>query len=127
MEDKMKKNDIIVIVLVAFLALGIGGYYFATRTESKNAKVVIEVNGQLYKEVNLYEDQKVEIETSNNHKNLLEIKDGYASMVEADCSDQICVHQRAIHYNGETIVCLPHLIMVTVQSDEEYSVDSVAN
>lgn len=122
----MKKNDIILIVIIAAIALGIGGFYLINRTESKNAKVVITINGQLYQEANLYEDQTIEIK-NGDHTNILVIKDGYASMTEADCSDQICVHQKAIHYNGESIICLPHLVMVTIESDEEYKVDSVAN
>ncbi|MDO5520417.1 MAG: NusG domain II-containing protein [bacterium] len=122
----MKKNDIILIAIIAVLALGLGGYFLLNREESKNAKVVITVNGQLYKEANLYEDQTIEIK-EGDHTNVLEIKDGYAKMTSADCTDQICVHQKQIHYNGESIVCLPHLILITIESDEEVSLDSIAN
>lgn len=122
----MKKNDIILIAVIIAIVLGIGGFYLLNRTESKNAKVVITVGGQLYKEVSLYEDQTIEIK-DGDHTNVLEIKDGYATMKDADCADQICVHQKSIHYNGESIICLPNLVMVMIESDEEYKVDSVAN
>ncbi|MDO5294104.1 MAG: NusG domain II-containing protein [bacterium] len=122
----MKKNDIILIAIIAVLALGIGGYILLNREEPKNAKVVVTVNGHVYKEADLYEDQTIEIKYGD-YSNTLEIKDGYAKMTDADCTDQICVHQKQIHYNGETIVCLPHLVLVTIESNEDISLDSVAN
>ncbi len=122
----MKKNDVILIAVIAVLALGLGGYFLLNREEAKNAKVVIQVNGQTYQTADLYKDQTIEIKY-DDHTNVLEIKDGYAKMVSADCSDQICVNQKAIHYNGEMIICLPHLVMVTIESEEEKSLDSIAN
>lgn len=126
MEEFMKKNDVILIAVIAVLALGLGGYFLLNREEAKNAKVVIQVNGQTYQTADLYKDQTIEIKY-DDHTNVLEIKDGYAKMVSADCSDQICVNQKAIHYNGEMIICLPHLVMVTIESEEEKSLDSIAN
>ena len=50
--------------------------------------------------------------------NTLVIKDGEASMTEADCPDGICVAHRPIKNTGESIVCLPHKIVVEIQSEE---------
>ena len=41
-------------------------------------------------------------------------KDGKASMAKADCPDKICVNHAAISKKGETIVCLPHKVVVEV-------------
>ena len=55
----------------------------------------------------------------------IQIKDGEASMIEADCPDQICVHEKAISADGESIICLPNKIVVEVESDKESELDAV--
>ena len=35
-------------------------------------------------------------------------------MKDADCPDRLCVKQGSISKNGESIVCLPHKVIVTV-------------
>ncbi len=46
--------------------------------------------------------------------NILHISGHKADMVYADCPDLICVKARQISRTGESIVCLPHGIVVTV-------------
>ena len=40
-------------------------------------------------------------------------------MEEADCPDGTCVRQGAIQTPGETIVCLPHRVTVTIVGNGE--------
>ena len=47
-------------------------------------------------------------------------------MIEADCPDQLCVHQKAISKDRETIVCLPNKVVVEVKSKTESEFDSIA-
>ena len=53
------------------------------------------------------------------------IKNGKADMTEANCPDLLCVHQKAISHQGETIVCLPNKIVVSVAGGEESEIDTV--
>ena len=50
------------------------------------------------------EDRTVEIGDGNR----LVIEDGKADMVWADCPDKLCVNQKAISREGESIICLPN-------------------
>ena len=47
-------------------------------------------------------------------------------MEDASCPDQLCVHQNAIDKTGQTIVCLPNKVVVTVENGEEDEVDIMA-
>ena len=38
---------------------------------------------------------------------------------QSRCPDQICVHEKAISADGESIICLPNKIVVEVESDKE--------
>ncbi len=46
--------------------------------------------------------------------NIVQIKDYTADMIYADCPDLICVNSRSISRVGESIICLPHRLTVTV-------------
>ena len=47
-------------------------------------------------------------------------------MKEADCPDQICRKHKAIDKSGETIVCLPHKVVIEVEADtREQELDGI--
>ena len=48
-------------------------------------------------------------------------------MRKADCKDQICADHKAIEKSGETIVCLPHKVVIEIQSEDgkEQELDGV--
>lgn len=123
MKIKLEKRDKLLIVIVvcvalcAFLAHQIIGGDGA-------GKVTVKVNGELKGIYSLAEDQTIEI---NGGTNILQIKNGKADMTEADCPDQLCVNQRAISRQGESIICLPHKVVVEVESSESSELDAVTN
>lgn len=51
--------------------------------------------------------------------NRLSVRDGQIACVYADCPDQICVKHGYIGLQTETIVCLPHRMIVTVLAEGE--------
>lgn len=59
--------------------------------------------------------------------NLLSIREGTVTMQAADCRDQICVHHIPISGSNESIICLPHklVIAVTGEQGEDAALDGV--
>ena len=55
------------------------------------------------------------------------IKDGTVKMSQADCPDKLCVKNRNIHYNHETIVCLPNKVVLEIMDGEASELDMIAN
>lgn len=51
--------------------------------------------------------------------NIVEVKDGYVSVTEADCADLICVRTGKIQNQGDVIACLPHKLIIYIRSEEE--------
>ena len=47
-------------------------------------------------------------------------------MVEASCPDKLCVKHNKIHYNYESITCLPNRVYVRIVGGEESELDAVA-
>ncbi len=122
----MKKNDIILTLVILVIAcIGIVSYYMFYK--KPGSYIEITVDGKVYKTLPLNEDTTFTIKTKDNHENILEIKNGYANMTDADCPDELCVHQEKIHSQGETIVCLPHKVVITVISEEKSTIDGIAS
>ena len=50
----------------------------------------------------------------NGGTNTIEIKDGRVRMLEASCPNHLCIRQGWIRFEGQSIVCLPNKVIVTV-------------
>lgn len=112
----LKKNDFILICTLVCIAVLIIFCQYLNKEDGN--QVVITVDGEVYEILNLTEDNEVKIETEDGHYNILQIKDGKANMTESDCENQVCVNSATISNIGETIVCLPHRVIVKIVSSE---------
>lgn len=120
----MKKKDIILIAAVLVIALISLAAIKMTQKDGK--EVVVTVNGKEVYKTSINKDQTYKIPVKNG-KNILEIKDKKVTMKEADCRDQICADHKAIEKSGETIVCLPHKVVIEIKSEngKEQELDGV--
>lgn len=112
----MKKADLIIIAVVA-AAVGILIFFLYGLNSNSGSYVQIEVDGKVTQVLPLDTDTEYEIETVNDGANTIEIKDGKAKMIYANCPDGICTNHKEINRNGESIICLPHKVVVTVVND----------
>ena len=69
--------------------------------------VVAERNGEVIGSYPLDHNQRLAFTDDKGKRNVLVIQEGKAYMEEADCPDKLCVKQKAIERNGESIICLP--------------------
>lgn len=122
----MKKNDFILFITIILLSIILFASYRLFFYQPGNS-VSIFVDGELYKMLPLNKDTSLDITGADGGTNHLEIKNGAASITDADCPDKLCVHQKKIVNNGESLVCLPHKIIVRVSSRQERELDDVAN
>lgn len=121
MKIGFKKKDILLIVVI----LAVAGLAFLLHEVigAKGANcVTVKVNGMLEGVYSLAQDQEIEI---NGGSNILVIKNGKADMIEADCPDKLCVKQKAVSKNHESIICLPNKVIVEVDSSENSDFDAV--
>lgn len=118
---KLKKWDVIVIgffVLVSFMP----ALYFALEAqgEERGLYAEVKVKGEVYGTYTLTGHQGREVIRieSDLGVNIIEIIDEKVGMYEADCPDQICYVPEFISKPGETIVCLPHRVVIEVRGGE---------
>ncbi|MBR5538522.1 MAG: NusG domain II-containing protein [Clostridia bacterium] len=113
MEKTNKRNDIILIAVL--LLLTAAGLLLFNALKVGGDTVVVLIDGNESASYSLSVDKEVVIETENG-KNVLVIRDGMAFVKDADCPDGICAEHRPITKVGETIVCLPHSLVIKVES-----------
>lgn len=121
----MKKADIILLSTV--LLVGIVGIiiYFAT---GKDAEYIsINVDGKLFGMYSLSDTREIHIDSPDGGENLLKIENGQAWMVSSNCPNQDCVFHKEISRSNESIICLPHKVVITVLKQQtEGEKDAVA-
>ncbi len=117
----MKRNDLILAGAILAVAAVILAFQFFRQGNGEQL-VEISVDGEVFGTYDLTDDQTIKIGNTNR----VVIEDGAARMEWADCPDQICVNHRAVSKNGESIICLPNQVVVTVVSSEESGLDAVA-
>lgn len=122
----MKKADLIIVAIVLAIA-GILVFFLYFVNGESGKYVQVEVNGNVVETVSLNDDFKKTYDF-DGETNTLVIEDGKANMVEANCPDGICVSHKPIYRSGESIICLPHKLVVTVIDDSgaDDEVDAVA-
>lgn len=116
----MKRHDMLLVLTVLAAAGFIFLFQFFSDTISN--KVTVRINGELYGSYDLNTDRIVQCGATNT----ISIKNGEVTMEWANCPDQICVHHVSISKNGESIICLPNHVVITVENSENTDLDSIA-
>ncbi len=126
--DKKRKirNDIILVAVI--LVIAAAGLLFFGLNKEMGSSVAVNINGEQTAVYPLSVNTEVTIITGENNEyiNVLTIKDGKAYISEANCPDGICAETRAAQYVGETIVCLPHKVVVEIVAENTDSEIDVA-
>lgn len=114
---QIRKGDLLIIVVL----LLIGGTLIYQQLTPNNIGniAILEVDGQVIAEFNLeIQNEHYHVETDHGY-NILVFEEGKVRIEEADCPDQTCVRFGWIEKVGQTIVCLPHRVIVRVENNTE--------
>lgn len=115
-----KKWDIIIIsvlIILSFIPELIFGIVMGKSYNQTYAEITL--NGKFYKKIILSEhvgEDTLDIKSDYGY-NVIDIQDQSIKIIDADCKDQICVKSGFISKPGESLVCLPHKLMVEIKSN----------
>lgn len=124
----IKKMDIVIIAVLLIISFTPHLIFFKTsQKSSKNNYAIIQVDGKIHKKIDLSKVKKSEKVNLNlpNGKNTLLIKNNSIQMDSANCNDALCVKQGNISKVGQTIICLPHKLIIEIKGDELDSKDDL--
>ena len=113
-EKRLLRNDVIFIAVLLAVVLIAGACLYLFRGEGDT--VTVSVDGKEIATYPLNVDRVEDIRTGEDGINRLVIKDGKAYVETASCPDGICAAHKPIHREGESIVCLPNKVVITVKT-----------
>lgn len=111
----MKRRDFLFAAAVVFLII----LCFLLRSVLYHGEAVyleISRDGTMISRTRLseLEGQELRIASPDGGYNLVCIENGGVFVREADCENGDCIRQGTIHHTGESIICLPHKLTVTI-------------
>ncbi len=120
---------IVILILLSFFPLAFFSYQQSLKASPNSVKVaVITVDNKVVKEIVLTGNIGTQVFDISEHDpdiNTLEVVDEQIHIKSANCQDQVCVRTRAISKPGQTIVCLPHKLVIEIKTIDESSTDDI--
>ncbi|MBE6067576.1 MAG: NusG domain II-containing protein [Clostridium lundense] len=118
----MKKGDkiLFVIVIAVLLIMSAGTYAYKLAFKGKDKIAVIKADGKVVKTINLSKlkgTEKFDIK-EGDHFNTIVVEKDKISIIDADCPDKVCIKTGWISDAGESIVCLPNKLIVSIEGGE---------
>lgn len=124
---KKFKGDILALTLVLTITFSVWLFFYIGGNRREGCEAVILRDGIELGRYSLAEDDIITVRGENESYNLILISKGSVQVSDADCPDKLCIRQRSISRNGESIICLPHKLIIMIESPEESDMDAVTN
>jgi len=118
---KKLRYDLLLIGGVLLLA---GLLWLVTRPGGEGGWAVVTRGGE---EIGRYPlSEEITVTLGEEDWNVLRVSGGAVWVEQANCGDRTCVRTGEISRKGESIVCLPHRLVITVVGAESGGFDAVA-
>ena len=112
-----------IIIVAAILLASLVLLLVMTLTKEEGSVVVVEIDGATVATYSLEENGEYSL---NGGTNVLVIENGKAYLNYSNCPDHTCERTGKIQYVGQSIICLPNKIAITIKGEVEGGVDFVS-
>ena len=119
----LRKYRLDIVLIAVLLLLSLSFLLITLFNKREGAVALVEVDGAVVGRYPLSVDG---VFVLNGGTNVLIIEEGTARLVESHCPDRTCELTGRVRYVGQTIVCLPNRLSVTVTGDTQNGVDFVS-
>ena len=121
--NTLKKYRIDIIVIASILLISIAIFAVMTFTMVEGSYAEVSVDGNIIGKYPLFLDGTYEL---NGGTNTLTIENGVARMTYSNCPDHTCENTGKISYVGQTIICLPNHLTITIVGESDASIDFIS-
>ncbi len=108
-----KKADMLLFLAVTLAA---AVFFLISLFSDSGAYAVVYVDGEEYGRYPLSSDITFTVHTEWG-ENTVTLRDGEASISDADCPDLTCVRTHTVSRAGERIICLPHRLLLVIEGE----------
>lgn len=117
-ELRPNRYDALVALAVLTLAVLLGLRVWTAPAQAGELTVTVSIDGQEAERVPLSSYAGMHTYTGNGYTLTVRAADGALAVIESDCPGQDCVHSGAIARAGQSVVCLPARISITLSGTE---------
>ena len=118
-----KKYRLDIIVIASILLVSLIALLIVTLNKKEGSVVVVEIDGIKVSEYSVFLNGEYSL---NGGTNILVIENGVAYLNYSSCPDHTCEKTGKIKYVGQSIICLPNKVSITIKGDTEGGVDLVS-
>ena len=118
-----KKYRLDIIIIAAILLFSVGLLLVSLLSKEEGSTVVVEIDGITVATYSLNQNGEYSL---NGGTNVLVIEDGKAYLNYSNCPDHTCEKTGKIQYVGQSIICLPNKIAITIKGEADGGVDFVS-
>ena len=116
------------MIAAVILAAAAAVFFFQVKNRTSGTSgtvyAIVEQDSKELMRLPLSEPGEYRISDGDSY-NVIEIAEGGVRMKEADCPDQICVSRGLIQKSGQSIVCLPHRLVIRLEQLGDQELDAV--
>jgi hypothetical protein len=112
MRSTLKRGDKVIIFLLVVFAAFFAFEKYAL-SNNKISSVIIRSDGEIIKNIPITNNGEYIIKSKEGELTCI-IKDQKVEVVESTCPDKLCMKQGWISKQGESIICLPNRISITI-------------
>lgn len=117
-----RKDIILISILVAFIILFLT--FFGLFSDDSCHIATIEQDGQVLYKIDLDKvNDPYELYIDGNYPLTVLVESGNISVEYASCPDQVCVHTGRITNSGQSIICVPDKVSISINGNN--STDAV--
>lgn len=113
MLTRYDKIFLFVLVLFVFLSLPVLGYIAASYSYNSKEIVIYYQGKELKRFTDVNNEEKLKAGGC-----LIEMKNGKARVVSSTCPDKICISYGWIENPSQSIVCLPHRVLIKIEGKD---------
>ena len=117
----MRKNDLCLVLSLLLLAAALH-FYLTTRPASGQISFQIQQDDRIVQTIRhsaLTNTGQFSVRTGNGNVHIEIDPAKGARIIESPCPDKLCMHQGYIKKSGQTILCLPEKVLITVVSERK--------
>ena len=112
----MKRNDILLILLLMFMALA--GMLFFSSLTGDHVIAVIKQDGQVVERIDLDRIKEPRtITVTGSYHNNIKVEPHRIRFEKSDCPEQICVNTGWLSDYGDIAVCLPNKTVIAIEKE----------
>lgn len=115
--------DLILILVLVLAGILLSAWIFYP-DHAEAAYVEVRQNGNVIMTLPLDKDTEKTITNNDGRTNTFHIREQSVVMDDADCGDKTCVNTGKISRTGESIVCLPHRLVLEIISERSTNDDA---